>query len=92
MSQTPQLLNENESNMTIGNRDLATLDDQGQNSYLMAFQDKVDKESISSQRTLRYNDFELIGFLPRRLHFRRLLSQQGLCGDCRKRGDRARCD
>ena len=60
MSQTPQLLNENESNMTIGNRDLATLDDQGQNSYLMAFQDKVDKESISSQRTLRYNDFELI--------------------------------
>ena len=53
-------MNENESNMMIGNGDLATLDDQGPDNYLMSFQDNKDKESISSQRTLRYNDFELI--------------------------------
>ena len=38
LSQTPQQLNENESNMTIGNRDLATLDDPiDQNGYLLGF-------------------------------------------------------
>ena len=36
------------------------MEDQGPNGYLMGLQDKLDKESISSQRTLRYNDFELI--------------------------------
>ena len=28
---------------------------------MMGFRDNKDKESMSSQRTLRYNDFELIG-------------------------------
>ena len=36
------------------------MDDQGQDSYMLGFQDDKDKNSISSQRTLRYNDFELI--------------------------------